>query len=269
MAIRANLACRFLPYLRSRSQFSTNWHTGRQQLIRAPERIYGLEWIVDWQPGRTWLIGGTASYIQGEYEDANRYIAINSSRIPPLKLTAYVQNETLPGWNNRLQFLYSRNRDRALKDGLDGGPISSYLTGDYISAVKIGSGLLQVKVENLLNNQYFPVLSQYLAGFGSDSSNYAGRGLTLSINYRLNWYLFIGWGFHADEKVGNCEESADRLTLAIRCYSGNNNQVALPLETQVANYKSTPLAKGGTLKALCKFGNRTLKAPELWGLGGV
>jgi len=38
-----------------------------------------------------------------------------------------------------------------------------------------------------LNNQYFPVLSQYLAGFGSDSSNYAGRGLTLSVNYRLNW----------------------------------------------------------------------------------
>jgi iron complex outermembrane receptor protein len=58
---------------------------------------------------------------------------------------------------------------------------------DYISAVKIGSGLLQVKVENLLNNQYFPVLSQYTAGFESDSGNYAGRGLTLSVNYRLNW----------------------------------------------------------------------------------
>jgi iron complex outermembrane receptor protein len=168
-------------------------NTGRQQLIRAPERIYGLEWIVDWQPGRTWSIGGTASYIQGEYEDANRYIAINSSRIPPLKLTAYVQNETLPGWNNRLQFLYSGNRDRALKDGLDGGPITSYLTGDYISAVKIGSGLLQVKVENLLNNQYFPVLSQYLAGFGSDSSNYAGRGLTLSLITALTGnYLSAG-----------------------------------------------------------------------------
>ena len=162
-------------------------NTGRLQLIRAPERIYGLEGTVDWQPGRTWSIGGTATYIQGEYEDENSYIALNSSRIPPIKLTAYVQNETLPGWSNRLQFLYSGNRDRAFKDGSDGGPISSYLTVDYVSAVTIGSGLLQVKVENLLNNQYFPVLSQYLAGFGSDSSNYAGRGLTLSVNYRLNW----------------------------------------------------------------------------------
>jgi iron complex outermembrane receptor protein len=162
-------------------------NTGRLQLQRAPERIYGLEGTVDWQPAPAWSIGGTATYIEGEYEGDNSYLALNSSRIPPLKLTAYLENETLPGWNNRLQFLYSGNRDRGFKDGSDGGRISSYLTVDYISSVNIGSGLLQVKVENLLNNQYFPVLSQYLAGFGSDSSNYAGRGLTLSVNYRLNW----------------------------------------------------------------------------------
>ncbi len=164
-------------------------NTGRLELVRAPERIYGLEGTVDWQPARSWSIGGTATYIEGEYDDDEDgdYIALDSSRIPPLKLTAYIENETLPGWNNRLQVLYSGNRDRAFEDGSDGGPISSYVTLDYVSSIKVGSGLLQVKVENLLNNQYFPVLSQYLAGFGADSSNYAGRGLTLSINYRLNW----------------------------------------------------------------------------------
>lgn len=163
-------------------------NTGRLELIRAPERIYGLEGTVDWQPAQAWSLGGTATYIQGEYDDDNgRSLALDSSRIPPLKLTAYLQNETLQGWNNRLQLLYSGNRDLAFKDGSDGGPISSYLTLDYISTIQLGKGLLQVKVENLLNNQYFPVLSQYLAGFGVDSSNYAGRGLTLSVNYRLNW----------------------------------------------------------------------------------
>ena len=162
-------------------------NTGRLELQRAPERIYGLEGTVDWQPAPEWSIGGTATYIEGEYEGDNSYLALNSSRIPPLKLTAYLQNETLQGWNNRLQLLYSGNRDQAFKDGSDGGPISSYLTVDYISTIQLGKGLLQVKVENLLNNQYFPVLSQYLAGFGSDSGNYAGRGLTLSVNYRLNW----------------------------------------------------------------------------------
>ncbi|MGE5659588.1 MAG: TonB-dependent receptor, partial [Actinomycetota bacterium] len=164
-------------------------NTGRLELIRAPERIYGLEATVDWQPARGWSIGGSAAYIEGEYDANNsgKYVAIDSSRIPPLKLTAYIQNETLPGWNNRLQFLYSGNRDRAFRDGSDGGPISSYFTVDYISSIQLGRGLLQLKVENLLNNQYFPVLSQYLAGFGVDSSNYAARGLTFSVNYRLNW----------------------------------------------------------------------------------
>ncbi|MEG4440292.1 TonB-dependent receptor [Microcoleus sp. AT9_B5] len=168
--------------------FTPVGNTGRLELTRAPERIYGLEGTVDWQPAPAWSLGGTATYIQGESQkNRGSYLALDSSRIPPLKLTAYLENETLPGWNNRLQLLYSGNRDRAFKDGSDGGPISSYLTLDYVSAVKIGSGLLQVKVENLLNNQYFPVISQYLAGFGVDSSNYPGRGLTLSVNYRLNW----------------------------------------------------------------------------------
>ncbi|MEG5173404.1 TonB-dependent receptor domain-containing protein [Microcoleus sp. B3-D7] len=162
-------------------------NTGRLELKRAPERIYGLEGTVDWQPARAWSLGGTATYIQGEYEENGSSIALDSVRIPPLKLTAYLENETLQGWNNRLQLLYSGNRDQAFKDGSDGGPISSYLTVDYVSTIQLGKGLLQVKVENLLNNQYFPVVSQYLAGFGSDSSNYPGRGLTLSVNYRLNW----------------------------------------------------------------------------------
>lgn len=163
-------------------------NTGRLELIRAPERIYGLEATVDWQPEKTWSIGGTATYLEGEYEDDNGdYIAIDSSRIPPVKLTAYLENQTTSKWSNRLQLLYSGNRDRAFDDGSDGGPISSYVTLDYISTIQVGNGLLQLKVENLLNNQYFPVLSQYLAGFGADSSNYAGRGLTFSVNYRLDW----------------------------------------------------------------------------------
>ncbi len=163
-------------------------NTGRLELIRAPERIYGLEATVDWQPEKTWSIGGTATYIEGEYEDEKEdYIAIDSSRISPVKLTAYLENQTTSKWSNRLQLLYSGNRDRAFEDGSDGGPISSYVTLDYISTIQVGNGLLQVKVENLLNNEYFPVLSQYLAGFGADSSNYAARGLTVSVNYRLDW----------------------------------------------------------------------------------
>jgi hypothetical protein len=72
-------------------RFEPIGNTARLELKRAAERIYGLEGTVDWQPAQAWSIGGTATYIQGEYEDDNPYIAPDSSRVPPLKLTAYVQ----------------------------------------------------------------------------------------------------------------------------------------------------------------------------------
>jgi iron complex outermembrane receptor protein len=41
-------------------------------------------------------------------------------------------------------------------------------------------------IQNLFNEQYFPVYSQFFAFFG-DSSNYAGLGRTLSVGYRVTW----------------------------------------------------------------------------------
>ncbi|MFE1744003.1 TonB-dependent receptor domain-containing protein [Coleofasciculus sp. H7-2] len=161
---------------------------GPLETIRAPQRVYGLEAAVDVQPGDRWQIGGTASYLEGENDadDDGEYLALNSITIPPLKLTAYVQHETLPGWLNRLQLLYSGNRDRAFDDGVDSGKISSYVTVDYISSIRLGKGTLSIGVQNLFNNQYFPVYSQYFAPF-FDSSNYAGQGRTLSVGYQIVW----------------------------------------------------------------------------------
>lgn len=132
--------------------------------------------------------GGTATWIEGE-NDANndgQYLALNSITVPPLKLTAYVENQTLKGWRNRLQLLYSGDRDRAFEDGVEDGKISSFVTVDYISSIKIGQGELQIGIQNLFNNQYFPVYSQYFAPF-FDSANYAGQGRTLSVGYRIIW----------------------------------------------------------------------------------
>jgi iron complex outermembrane recepter protein len=161
---------------------------GAQQTVRAPQRIYGVEATVDWQPAPTWQIGSSLSWLEGE-NDANgdgEFLALNSITVPPLKLTAYVENETLPGWRNRLQLLYSGNRDRAFNDGIDGAPISSYLTLDYVSSLALGPGELLLSVQNLLNTQYFPVYAQYFAPFSS-SSNYPGQGITLGLGYRVTW----------------------------------------------------------------------------------
>ncbi|MGP1384399.1 MAG: TonB-dependent receptor domain-containing protein [Thainema sp.] len=157
-------------------------------LVRAPQRVYGLEATLDWQPTDRWGVGGILSWIEGEndVDEDGDYIALNSGEIQPLKLTAYVENETLPGWRNRLQALFVGGRDRAFDAGVDPVTIEDYVVVDFISSVDIGPGTLQVGVENLFDNQYFPVISQFLSGF--DDRNYiGGRGRTIRLLYSASW----------------------------------------------------------------------------------
>jgi iron complex outermembrane recepter protein len=161
---------------------------GELSIARAPQRVYGIEASVDWQISNKWSIGGILGWSEGE-NDINEdgdYLALTSGEIQPLKLVAYVQNETLPGWNNRLQALYVGNRDRAVDDGVDPTPIDSYVVLDFISSIKLGSGTLSIGIENLLDTEYYPVVAQFLSGF--DDRNYvAGRGRTLRVLYSITW----------------------------------------------------------------------------------
>ncbi len=69
-------------------------------------------------------------------------LALNSITIPPLKLTAYLEHQTTLGWRNRLQLMYSGNRDRPFEDDVDGTPIDSYVTVNYLSSINLGGGEL-------------------------------------------------------------------------------------------------------------------------------
>jgi iron complex outermembrane receptor protein len=156
------------------------------EIVRAPERIYGVEATVDWQPGGNWQLGSTVTWQEGEFEEDDEFLAITSERISPLKLTAYVEHETLPGWSNRLQLLLIGDRTRAFNAGTEEVPISGYITLDYIGNIQLGSGTLSIGIENLLNEQYLPVASQYLGGF-YEPDNIAARGRTLRVGYRVTW----------------------------------------------------------------------------------
>ncbi|MEB3337791.1 MAG: TonB-dependent siderophore receptor [Leptolyngbyaceae bacterium] len=185
--IQASLAG-FYNYSDLGSAFNFNRNTEFLETIRAPQKVYGIEAAVDIQPVQGWTVGGTVTWTEGENDEDNdgQFLALNSITVAPLKLTAYVENQTLQGWRNRLQLLYSGDRDRGFQAGVEDGKISSFVTVDYISSIQLGAGELQIGIQNLLNNQYFPVYSQYFAPF-FDSANYAGRGRTLSVGYRLVW----------------------------------------------------------------------------------
>lgn len=158
------------------------------RLVRAPQRIYGIEATVDWQPNETWQFSSTISWSEGENdaEDDGNFEPITSSQILPLKITAYVENETLPGWRNRLQALFVGGRDRAFNAGVDLAGIDSFFVLDYIGSIRIGSGDLQIGIQNLLDTEYFPVQSQVDAPFGTQF-NIAAPGRSISIGYRITF----------------------------------------------------------------------------------
>jgi iron complex outermembrane receptor protein len=155
--------------------------------VRAPERIYGLEATLDTQPGDNWRLGGTFSWVEGEVDtdDDGDFDPLDGFRIPPVKITAYIENETLPGWRNRIQALFSGSRDR-FEDSTAFGrrEVESYFVVDFITSINVGRGRLELGVENLFDNQYFPIVSQLQS---SDSLYAAARGRTLSLRYSINW----------------------------------------------------------------------------------
>jgi len=161
---------------------------------RAPVRTYGIEAALDYQASEQWQLGSTFTWVEGESspEDVDGFIPLTTRIIQPIKFSFYVQNQTTPQWSNRLQLLVVGSRDRAFEETdangnpIDPFPINSYATLDWVSSLDLGSGRLTFAVQNLLDNQYFPVDSQ-ISGTGANSEYAAALGRTVSLQYQLSW----------------------------------------------------------------------------------
>ena len=157
------------------------------EVVRGPQRNYGVEATIDLQPANTWNLGGTFTWMEGDadlFTDDNRsFVPLSSLNVQPMKFTFYLENQTLPSWNNRLQLLYVTDRNRAFDEGTDDFRIAGYTTVDFISTLNTGFGKWQVGIENLLNREYFPVFSQT----GDERNRFAAPGRSLSIRYFLNF----------------------------------------------------------------------------------
>jgi len=157
-------------------------------VLRDPERIYGVEATLDAQPLEKWEVGGTLTWMEGKRDADNNgsyetYLLGN--RIPPLKLTAYTEDQTSANWRNRLQLLYSGDRNRfGGESGFGKGEVRDFVLVDLLSTVKLSKGSLKVGVENLFDTQYFPVVSQY---YNFDNQYTAGQGRIVSATYSREW----------------------------------------------------------------------------------
>jgi iron complex outermembrane receptor protein len=160
-------------------------------LTRTQERIYGVEGSADWlSTDERWSLGGTATWMKGrEHPDNGDWQDMTGYRIPPLKLTAYVQYNPTDVWSNRLQATYFASEDYRLNGQASFGrrEVDSYTTVDLISDYRLGDAdKVSVGIQNLFNRDYYPLYSQLMRN-SNNTSHLPAPGTVLTVSYQHQW----------------------------------------------------------------------------------
>lgn len=165
-----------------------------RDVLRAPERIYGLEATLDTVLTKTLRSGGTFTWTEGKKyaADGTEIGYLGNDAISPAKLTAYLEHDTTPDWMNRVQLTYSAERDRF--DGNTTGTyqnrIDDYALVDWVSRLKLSKkGDLSFGVSNLFNKQYHNVFAQTVVtpGVYGNDVYAAASGATAFVSYKHTW----------------------------------------------------------------------------------
>lgn len=161
-------------------------------LTRTAEKIRGLEAGLDYLPqSGPWSYGGTLTAMSGREtpQGGSSDQTMTGYRIPPTKVTAYVQHKPGSQWSNRLQATYYGARDSRLNGVASFGrrDVSSYTTLDLISRYQLTArGAVTVGIENLLDRYYLPAYSQLMRN-SNNSSRLPAPGAVLSVSYNHRW----------------------------------------------------------------------------------
>lgn len=164
---------------------------------RAPERVYGFEAVVDVFIARQIQWGASAAYTEGKVDlndngefDEDNDAYLNGTRIPPVKITSYVNVKPLEKMDINLQWIYSGERKRfdPRPNGTYGfgeGPVSSFdifnLSASYQFSNKFGANL---GIENLLNKTYYLPISYW---YGRDSDFTRSNGMRYQLGLSFKW----------------------------------------------------------------------------------
>lgn len=160
-------------------------------LTRTKERVYGVEASADWlADDEVWGAGGSATWMQGrEKPDGKGWQDMTGYRVPPLKLTAYIQYKPTYEWNNRLQATFFDSKDYRL-DGVDSfgrHQVSTYTTVDLVSQYRLTpDDQVSIGIQNLFNRDYYPLYSQLLRN-NNNTSHLPAPGTVLTASYTHNW----------------------------------------------------------------------------------
>ncbi len=162
------------------------------RLARTKEKIYGVEAGIDYfTDDDHWSLGSTISWMKGEElpQNSSQYQHMPGNRIPPLKFTAYVEYRPSENWSHRLQTTAFKGKDYRLNGvaSFSRRDTEGYATVDLISQWKISDeSNVNIGVENLLNQYYYPLYSQLLRS-DTNTSHLPASGTVLKISFTHNW----------------------------------------------------------------------------------
>ena len=160
------------------------------QIVRSPERVYGVEASAGLRlfDGRL-RTGGTFTWLEGKRDatgNGSYDTYLSGDRIPPLKLTAYVGGTLRPGWDARLQMLHTGSRDRFPEStAFAEGAVEAVTTFDLLTTLEAGPGTVRLAAENLFDTFYYPTVAQWYNSGGL--AHTAAPGRQIRLGYALTW----------------------------------------------------------------------------------
>lgn len=160
-------------------------------LTRTKERIYGVEGSADWlTDDERWGAGGTFTWMKGREQPEGRdWQDMTGYRIPPLKLTAYLEFKPTQDWSNRVQVTYFDSADYRLNGVASFGrrKVDSYTTVDMISQYQFSENdQVSMGIQNLFNRSYYPLYSQLMRS-SNNTSHLPAPGTVLTASYTHQW----------------------------------------------------------------------------------
>lgn len=184
----------------SRSDLGASYQedeNGNLGIVRSPEIVYGVEVSAHARPTNKLGIGTSYTFTEGRtdindngsYTDPVDEFLVNS-RISPPKFTAYTEYQFTSKLSTRISMIYSaeRNRFERLENGsfpAYKNKVNSYTVFDLTSSYELPFGSFSLAVDNLLNADYYPAISQW-AGAAFSTGYAKGPGARLNATLTVN-----------------------------------------------------------------------------------
>lgn len=168
------------------SELGSSFNAATLELVRAPEEVWGFEFSLDAQPSDDWRWGSSVAWVDGETTNASGVTSeLDTSRISPLKATAYLEHDFSNGWSARGQVTHSGRQQRFENQQVFGrADVESFTLVDASVSGEVGPGRLTVAISNLLNAYYFTPDAFRFAG---DSTFTTGAGAAARVTYSIKY----------------------------------------------------------------------------------